>query len=195
MNFLMIRHGEIPSNVNKVYAGRAPERLTEKGVQQARQVSEKLKGYKVDAIYSSPTQRALQTAQIISEKKSLDLRIEEAFREIEMGPWEGMSEVDVEKRYPDEWNIWNTRPDELEMADRETLDELLGRVLTGVKSIYDKAKYHNVVIVTHVAIIRVLLLWHAHKGLGLYKSIHIPNAEIFEINICAWPGSAALPLN
>ena len=86
----MIRHGEIPSNVNKVYAGRSPEGLTEKGVQQARQVSEKLKEYEVEAIYSSPIQRALQTAQIISEKNGLDFRVEEAFREIEMGPWEGL---------------------------------------------------------------------------------------------------------
>ena len=182
----MIRHGEIPSNVNKVYAGRSPELLTEKGVQQAKQVSEALKEYKVDAIYSSPIQRALQTARMISEKKGLGLRVEEAFREIEMGPWEGMSEANVEKTYPDEWGIWNNRPADLKMTGRETLDVLLERVLTGVRSIYDKSS-RNVVVVTHVAIIRVLLLWCAKKNLNLYKTVHVPNAEIFEIKIDSCP--------
>ena len=177
----MIRHGEIPSNVNKVYAGRSPEQLTKKGVQQAQDVSEKLLEYEVDAIYSSPIQRALQTAQIISEKKGLALRIEEAFREIEMGPWEGMSEEDVGTRYPDEWNIWNSDPAELRMEGRETLEELLSRVLAGIRKIKDSGD--NVVIVTHVAIIRVILLWHSNKDLNLYKTILVPNAEIFEIDL------------
>ncbi len=183
MNLLMIRHGEIPSNVNKVYAGRSPERLTEKGMCQAREVSDKLKEYEVDAIYSSPIQRALQTAQIINEKKGLDLRVEDAFRELEMGLWEGMSEADIERQYPDEWSIWNNRPAELKLADRETLDDLQQRVLAGVRNISPEMAGQNIVIVSHVAIIRVLLLWHAKKSLGLYKTIHVPNAEIFKINI------------
>ena len=195
MNLLMIRHGEIPSNINKVYAGRSSEHLTEKGVRQARQVSEKLKSLKIDALYSSPIQRALQTAQILSEDIGVDLEVDDAFRELEMGPWEGLSENDVAKEYPGEWSIWNSDPTKLRLAGRETLDKLRGRVLTGVKSIYNKAKDRNVVIVTHVAIIRVLLLWHEKKSLNLYKSIHIPNAEIFKIKICERHGSTILPWN
>lgn len=182
MNLLMIRHGEIPSNVNKVYAGRSLERLTEKGVQQAKQVSKKLKNYKVDALYSSPIQRALQTAQILSKVIGIDLRVDDSFRELEMGPWEGMSEADVEKRYPNEWSIWNSSPAELKLSGRESLDDLLQRVLTGISGI--KAEHSgNIVIVTHVAIIRVLLLWHANMSLNLYKTIHVPNGEIFKIKI------------
>ncbi|MEN8265236.1 MAG: histidine phosphatase family protein [Nitrospirota bacterium] len=114
----------ISSPIKKVYAGKSPEPLTERGVRQAKEVSEKLKKFEVNALYSSPIQRALQTAQIIAVNNGLDLQVEEAFRELEMGPWEGLSEVDVEKRYPDEWNIWNTRPAELKLAGRETLEEL-----------------------------------------------------------------------
>ena len=188
MNLLMIRHGEIPSNVNKVYAGRSPERLTEKGVQQAREVSEKLKSLKIDALYSSPIQRALQTARIVSETIGIDPEVNDAFRELEMGPWEGMSENDVAKEYPDEWGVWNSDPAKLRLEGRETLDALLERVLTGVRDIYKNDSGGNVVIVTHVAIIRVLLLWHAKKSLNLYKTIHVPNAEIFKIRINSRPG-------
>ena len=181
MNLIMVRHGEIPSNIKKVYAGKSPEPLTERGVRQAKEVSENLKKYEVDALYSSPMQRALQTAQIIGEGIGMDLRINDAFREIEMGPWEGLSEIDVAQKYPQEWNTWNIRPAELRLPNRETLDELLKRVLTGIQRINRNEERRNIIIVTHVAVIRILLLWKAEKSLNFYKTIHVPNAGIFQI--------------
>ena len=182
----MVRHGEIPSNLNKVYAGRSAEKLTSKGVTQAEEVAEKIKPHNLDELYSSPIARALQTAEIITGRIGKDILIDDSFRELEMGPWEGMSESDISRLYPYEWHIWNTKPAELMLPGRETLDALLKRVLTGVQDICGKAENRNVVIVTHVAIIRVLLLWHAKKNLNLYKTIHVPNAEIFQIRISSF---------
>ncbi len=179
----MVRHGEIPSNIKKVYAGKSPEPLTEKGVCQAKEVSEKLKKHEVNTLYSSPIQRALQTARIIGDAIGMDVRVDDVFREIEMGPWEGLSEIDIAQKYSEEWTTWNNRPAELRLPGRETLDELLHRVLKGIKRISQGAERTNIVIVTHVAVIRVLLLWHAEKSLNLYKTIHIPNAKIFRIKI------------
>jgi alpha-ribazole phosphatase/probable phosphoglycerate mutase len=182
MNLLMVRHGEIPSNTKKIYAGRSTERLTDKGVDQVEETTEKLKEYRIHALYSSPIQRAVQTAEIIGEKLRKDVVTEDAFRELELGPWEGMYEKDIARLYREEWNIWNSRPAELKLPGRETLDELLLRVLEGIRNIKDGSG-DTIVIVTHVAIIRVLLLWHAKKSLNLYKTIHVPNAGIFELKI------------
>ncbi|GBD96587.1 MAG TPA: histidine phosphatase family protein [Nitrospirae bacterium] len=187
MNLFLVRHGEIPANVKKVYAGRSAERLTDKGIHQAEEVAEKLKSCNVHSIYSSPIQRALQTAEIIREKIKADFFIESAFREMELGPWEGLSENDVARMYPREWSIWQSRPAELKLPGRETLGELLERVLTGVQNIYRDRTSRNIVVVTHVAVIRVLLLWHAKKELNLYKTIHVPNAGVFEIGIDTCP--------
>jgi alpha-ribazole phosphatase/probable phosphoglycerate mutase len=181
MNLMMVRHGEISSNINKVYAGKSKEPLTERGVRQAEEVSEKLKKYEVYALYSSPIRRALQTAQIIGEGIGMDIIVDDAFREMEMGPWEGLSEIDVAQKYSEEWNTWKISPAELRLPRRETLEELLKRVLTGIRRINQGVESRNIVIVTHVAIIRVLLLWHAKKSLNLYKTIHVPNAGIFHI--------------
>ncbi len=183
MNLLLVRHGEIPSNVNKVYAGRSTEGLTEKGLDQAKEVAEKLKSYTIHSMYSSPIQRAFQTATIISEVIGHNIIIMDEFREMEFGPWEGESEESIAKSYPAEWHIWNNSPAELRLKQRETLQELQTRVLAGIKSIYDVSDGKTVVVVSHVAIIRVLLLWHREMDLNLYKTIHIPNAEIFEIEI------------
>ncbi|NOZ68345.1 MAG: histidine phosphatase family protein [Deferribacteres bacterium] len=183
MNLLMVRHGEILSNVKKIYAGRSGEGLTAKGLAQAREVAERLSRRDVHALYSSPIRRAAQTAQIIGKAIGLQPVTEYAFREMEMGPWEGMSEEDIARLYPEEWRIWQDRPAELELPGRETLDELLKRVLAGVRGIARSMEGRTVVVVTHVAVIRVLLLWHEGKSLNLYKKIHVPNAGIFEIKM------------
>ncbi len=183
----MIRHGEIPSNVKKIYAGRSSETLTPRGICQAEAVAEELKSYNILSIYTSPMQRALQTAHIIGDEIGKKAVVNDAFREMELGPWEGLSENDIAHTYPEDWHIWHERPAELTLSGRETLHELLERVVEGVKNIYNHAEKQDVVIVTHVAVIRVLLLWNARKSLNLYKTIHIQNAEIFKIIIESCP--------
>lgn len=187
MNLLLVRHGEIPSNIKKVYAGNSPERLTARGENQASVIAGELKNHNIYALYASPVERAMQTAQIIGQIIGKDVVIENAFREIEMGPWAGMSEMDIAQQDPEAWAIWNKNPAELNLSGRETLDDLLQRVLTGVRKISREMAGESVVIVTHVAIIRVLMLWCSRESLNLYKTILVPNAKIFEINIDRCP--------
>lgn len=179
----MVRHGESPSNSKKVYAGKNPEKLTKRGIVQAKEVSEKLMCYGVHALYTSPVQRAMQTARIIGETMGMDFIIEETFQEMDLGPWEGLSEKNIAQHYSKEWRLWQSKPAELKLPGRETLKELLERALTGVQKIQQIVGDKTVVVVTHVAIIRVLLLWHAKESLNLYKTVHVPNTKIFEIKI------------
>ncbi len=183
MKMLLVRHGEILSNIKKVYSGRSNEELTDRGAAQAVDISKKLKNYNIDAIYSSPMKRTLQTAGIIGEALKQNVRSDESFQELKMGPWEGLSEDNVAQTYPEEWKMWLKKPADLRLVGRETLDELLERVLMGIRKIYQKSSDETVLIVTHVAIIRVLLLWHSGKSLNLYKSIDVPNAIVHEVEI------------
>lgn len=161
--------------------------LTEKGVHQAKKVAEKLKTYKIDMLFSSPVKRAIQTAQIISEMVGIKFLIEGAFGEMKLGPWDGLSEKKISKLYPREWKTWQEKPEELKLSNRETLKELLERVLKGLQKIYQSNNYQTVAVITHVAIIRVLLLWNKKMSLNLYKTIPIPNVEVFEIRINSYP--------
>lgn len=105
MNLLMVRHGEIASNIEMIYAGKSPERLNSRVEDQAIAVAEKLNNYNVCAIFSSLIARAFQTAEIIGKRIRREVVIEDAFREIEIEPWEGMSEIEAANIYPEEWDI------------------------------------------------------------------------------------------
>jgi broad specificity phosphatase PhoE len=184
MKVILVRHGEIDANVRKVYAGRCNDPLNEKGRQQSLEVARQLKAISVSAIYSSPLRRTIETASIIGDYIFCKPIIMEAFNELIMGPWQGLSEAEVAARYPSEMLIWMSRPAELKIPGRETLLELQQRAIAGLSEILSTfSKDSCIVLVSHVAVIRVLMLWFNDRELNDYKHVHIPNATPLELNI------------
>lgn len=176
----MTRHGEILSNKKDIYAGWSDEELTEEGRVSADTLGKETGDWNIEAIYSSPIRRAMQTAEIINGHIGTELFIEDGFKEIRMGPWEGLPINDVASLFPEDFNVWMTRPGELKLKGRETLAEVQARAVEAVKKIFNA---HNgaVLAVTHVAIIRCLQLYFDNESLNLYKKISVPNVSVFRI--------------
>ncbi len=181
MKWLFVRHGEIESNRKKVYAGWSEEQLTRKGRQQAIEAGKILLGSDIGSIYCSPLKRTVQTAEIIGRiltKKPIPC---ESLKELKLGIWEGKSEEEIRRDFPEQWDLWNAKPAELVVEGRETLHELLKRALSGVNKIETECRNGNVLVVTHVAVMRVLLLYSQELDLNLYHAVAIPNGRIIEI--------------
>lgn len=176
MNLILIRHGEIDSNVAKIYSGRSNEPLNLKGRAQAEQAAEQLKGQQIAALLTSPLRRAVETALIIGRSVSLAPQVSACFNELRMGPWEGLSEAQVESMYPDEFAVWNATPAELSLEGRETLEDLRRRVIDGLIEVQEQHGIAPVAIVSHVAVIRVLMLHSQGRTLNDYKKVPVPNA-------------------
>jgi len=179
LKWYLVRHGEIEANRKKIYAGRSNEPLTVKGRGQALEVAEKLATQGIKAIYCSPVWRAVETATIIGDLLGQTPILADDFRELGLGIWEGKTESEIARDFPEQWAIWSNRPAELVLAGRETLESLLQRVLQGLQRIKSQNKSDSILIVTHVAIIRVLLLHFHHLDLNRYRTIPIPNGKIF----------------
>ncbi|MEB3343274.1 histidine phosphatase family protein [Okeania sp.] len=115
---ILVRHGQSTFNVESRIQGRLDASvLTERGQNTARQVGAALQNLKFDAIYSSPLQRAKQTAEIIHS--CLDsppkLEIQENLREIDLPLWEGMLRDEVIEKYPENYKFWKSHPHEFYM--------------------------------------------------------------------------------
>ena len=140
MNWYFVRHGEIQSNIDKVYAGWSDEALTDVGMRQAEEAGEALKGKGIGVLYCSPLKRAVQTAEIIGEAIGLVPIVDGHFKEMKMGPWEGLSEDEIQRRFSEEWRVWNTRPADLRLDGRESLRELQERVLEGIRRLRSEVR-------------------------------------------------------
>ncbi len=185
----LIRHGEILSNKDDVYAGWSGEELTEQGRASAQNLGKEAKDWSIEAIYTSPIRRAVQTAEIINSYLGKELFTEDGLKEIKMGPWEGLRIGDVEERFPEDFKTWQTRPGDLRVEGRETLEELQRRTVTAVMKIF-KAHSGAVLAVTHVAIIRVLFLYYNYRPLNDYKKIDVPNLSVFKLTLSSGSGGS-----
>jgi broad specificity phosphatase PhoE len=183
MKLFFVRHGEIPANRDKIYAGSSSERLTLVGRKQADEIGRILAQHNIEAVFHSPLMRTKETAEIICQYMACEPRADESFDELKMGPWEGLTEHEIASRYPDQWRLWNSQPANVLIAGRETLSQLQRRVLTGVRAILSKApSLQTVLIVTHVAIIRVIILSVENGNLNHYRQIPVPNCSVFSYN-------------
>ncbi len=185
----MIRHGEILSNKEDIYAGWSDEELTPAGERSARAMGERLAGLGIEAIYTSPIRRAVQTAELINLELGKELFIEEGFKEIKMGPWEGLKIRDVERRFPEDFKCWMASPGDLQVEGRESLAQLQARAVAGVENVVCKIPESGgsgpsvVLAVTHVAIIRVLFLYYNARPLNDYKKVKVPNLSVFKLTL------------
>lgn len=175
----IIRHGLTESNKKKIYAGWNDECLCKESVVTLFEIGRKLKEFKIERIFSSPIWRALQTAEVINSFLNKRIEIEKNLKEMKMGPWESLSENEVAERFPNEWKVWNSRPSELKIDGRETLEELQIRALNGIRKISEGQDSSRILAVTHVAIIRVLMIYYKNWCLDDYRKIDVPNEAVY----------------
>ena len=88
---LLVRHGRTPTT-GTILPGRAPGlHLAEEGRKEAEAAAERIARLKaVAAVYSSPLERARETAEPIAQRRGLEIRIEPGLIECEIGEWTGI---------------------------------------------------------------------------------------------------------
>ncbi len=175
------RHGETLSNRVGRYAGRAADGLTDEGRQQMQDAAALLEALdgSPGEIWTSEIARARESATILSRALSVPVRDDARLNEMLFGPWEGLTEAEIAEHFPREFECWQARPDELILPGRETLEELAERACAVVSDALDAPV--PVVLVTHVALIRVASLRALDLPLGLYKRLRVPNASLFAL--------------
>jgi len=171
----LARHGETESNRCRRYAGRNGEGLTSQGRSQILALAGALARENIESIWTSPVVRAVESAALLSGELKIPVKEDPRLAEMLLGPWEGLTEDEVERTYPLEYVLWNTMPDHLDIDGRDTLGVLASRVMSVVEEATRQAR--PVLLMTHVAPIRVAVLRVLALDLNWYKRISIPNAS------------------
>jgi broad specificity phosphatase PhoE len=152
LRVILVRHGETEWNkVHRLQGGNSDTPLNEMGKQQAENLANRLKSERIQAVYSSPLQRAFQTAQAIARYHGREIRLLSSFKEIQVGELEGADSLTMKLR----WDQLLCQDNDGEA--RRYGVELIGDVQDRAwGSIRDLAKMHTegtIVIVTHYVVI------------------------------------------
>jgi broad specificity phosphatase PhoE len=161
---LLVRHGETEWNASEIFRGRADVPLNKNGKKQARLLGEYLRGEKIDAVYSSPLQRAVKTAGAIAGAQSLQVINAPELIDIDFGDWQGLPVVEVKQKYPQEYQEWLIAPEKAKIPGGECLEDVKNRVLPFVEKTASAHVGKKVVLVSHRVVHKVLI--SALLGIG-----------------------------
>ncbi len=155
---VLVRHGETDWNKDQIFRGRIDVPLNATGLEQVRATGEALKDYKVDAVYSSPLSRALETGKaIVAFHPGITVKGEKGFIDIDFGEWQGMSHEKVKEEYGELYLRWQQEPGNVRMPGGEDLEDVKVRSMEGLNDILSRHENETVVIASHRVINKVVL--------------------------------------
>jgi broad specificity phosphatase PhoE len=157
--FLLLRHSETALTPHKRFSGSGgtdPE-LSPTGRRQSEAVAQRLVGQGIEAIVSSPLARCRQTAEAAAARLGLDVRHDEAWREIDFGAWEGLTFAEVQQRYPRDLDAWLASPDARPTGGGESFASAARRVALARDKTIARYPGRTILVVTHVTPVKCLL--------------------------------------
>ena len=134
---LLIRHGENDYVKTGKMAGRIPGvHLNEKGQKQAQALAEALTLVPIKAVYSSPLERAMETAQPIAESHKLTIFQEPDLMDTDIGRWQGKSLKML--RLTKVWRIVQSAPSRFRFPEGESFTEAQTRYISTLERMIQK---------------------------------------------------------
>lgn len=158
MKVVLVRHCETEHNRDGRVQGQSDPPLTARGEAQAAAVARSLAGQPVQAVYSSPLRRALQTAEPIAAAVGIEVQCEPALKEIDAGHMDGLTGVEMRERFPEFMAAWHAGPDgSVPLPGGESLGAVQDRAWTFVESLRDQEGLELAVCVTHNFVLLALI--------------------------------------
>ncbi len=179
--FLLIRHAT-NNTVGKRLAGRmAGVRLNEEGRAQAQKLAERFADLPIAAVYSSPLERAVETAEPIAGRLRLEVVSCEEFIDIEFGDWTNrpfdVLNDDVQ------FQRFNSFRSCTRIPGGETMLEAQARMIAGLEKLRVRHPKENVAVVSHADLIKAAVAYYAGVHLDLFQRIEISPASLTIIEV------------
>ncbi|NEU31863.1 histidine phosphatase family protein [bacterium LRH843] len=180
MNVYLIRHGESMGNQTGKIQGIMDFALSEFGREQVQLLASYFERVQLDYVYSSDLSRAYETAQAIGQAKKLSVHAWDQIREVNLGPFQGLSRAEIYERFPitKEKSILTSG-----LEGTETIEQLTARCKHVKKQLQLAHNKDHVAIVSHGGFISIFLMylltgdeWHTY-----HRPFQIANTSITHI--------------
>jgi len=175
--FLLVRHGH-NDMIGKKLAGRLPDvHLNLEGKEQAGRLAAEFSGLPIKAVYASPLERAVETAQPIADVHDLPVEIVLALMEIDFGQWEG---EDLEKlKQGREWKHVQGKPSKFRFPQGESFFDAQQRVVEGLLSLSENFSEKDMLVcAAHSDVIRLAVAHFLGLPLDNFQRIRILPASV-----------------
>jgi probable phosphoglycerate mutase len=181
--FLLIRHATTDT-VGKRLSGRtAGVHLNEEGKRQAQNLAKRLTNISITAIYSSPLERAVETAEVIAKSHQLQTIICNNFLEIDFGEWTNGSFEELQSQQ--QFNLFNTFRSCTRIPGGELMLEAQARMVAGLQQLCVQHPNETVAVVSHSDLIKAAITYYAGIHLDLFQRIEVSPASVSIVEVYA----------
>jgi probable phosphoglycerate mutase len=176
MNLLLIRHA-LNDWVGERLAGWTPDvHLNDEGRAQAEVLTRRLAEVPLAAIYSSPLERTLETAQPLAEAHGLEVELRPALGETRYGDWTGRTLKDLKEEAL--WPVVQVHPSGVRFPGGESIPEVQARLIAELDGIRDAHEGETVAVVSHSDPIKLAVAAYAGVPTDLFQRLTISPASV-----------------
>jgi len=174
---VLIRHATNDWVHKGLLAGWTPGvHLNQEGRAQAQALGERLAASHLDAVYSSPLERALETAQAVAAPHELEVQIHDGIGEVQYGEWNGRSLRELVKRPL--WRSVQIYPSGTRFPGGESIGEMQARVVAALDEIRSAHPQGIVAAVAHADVIKAATAFFVGVPLDLFQRLVISPASV-----------------
>ena len=182
---ILLRHGDTRLSPEHRFSGRRDLPLSASGTRQAKAAACRLAaGAPIDALVSSPLQRAVDTAAIAAAELGLTAVIDDDLRETDFGDWDGFTLAEIQQRWPEAAATWRRDPEQAPPGG-ESFADTAHRVNRACDRLLRDNGGQTVLVVSHVTPIKILLCRALVVPLDTLYRLYLGSACINEIQ---WHG-------
>jgi probable phosphomutase (TIGR03848 family) len=181
---LLIRHAVTDTTGKRLSAPGLT--LSERGREQAAALAERLRDLRLEAIYSSPLRRCLETAAPLAEAAGLEVRTDEGFRDTEYGEWSGRPLAQVARTKL--WRALHQRPSSVRFPGGETLSEVQARTVGAIDAIVAAHPRGLVAVFAHADVVKLALMHVGGMHVDVIDRVAIAPASVSAVAL--GPGQA-----
>ena len=183
---LLVRHGQTPTT-GTVLPGRAPDlHLSDAGRAQAEAAAERLQGLPIDALYTSPLERARETAEPTERLTSLTASLDDGLLECDFGEWTG-EKLTALAKLP-QWRTVQQAPSTFRFPGGESFVELQTRMITLMERLRATHRGQTVACFSHADPIKALLTHAVGTHLDHFQRMDVGTGSVSVID---WPAHGA----
>lgn len=188
---LLIRHGENDFMLRRLTGRTAGISLNTKGHQQAQMLADALTHAPLQAIYASPLERAVETAQPLAAAHGLEIQVRPALIEVDYGRLQGRTYKQLART--NLWKILLEQPSQIRFPEGETFEEVQQRVVTELDSLVrewqpaevsenpakeKKSEEAVIAVVVHADIVRLALAHYLNMPLDDFLRLMVGPASV-----------------
>jgi broad specificity phosphatase PhoE len=171
----LIRHGETQANRDGVFRGRGEVPLSPAGLKQAGELRDYFSALPMQRVFSSPLQRAAQTAAICFPGRAVELQ--ELVNNLDLGAWSGRRKKEIAAEEPELWRRWLEDPERMSFPGGESLAAMKARTRR-FNRLLAEAGEERIAVVTHRSVLKALLAEALGLGGRWFWKFHLDNASV-----------------